>query len=74
MITNLKLLLEILLYFIYDWSERCGRAYFVLDSKYKGIAKSDDDVLSIALFGDVALKYIKKRNDDAIPTKLKLEA
>ena len=45
-----------------------------LKKQYKGIAKSDEDVLSIALFGDVALKYIKKRNDDAIPTKLKLEA
>ena len=45
-----------------------------LKKQYTGIAKSDEDVLSIALFGDVALKYIKKRNDDAIPTKLKLEA
>lgn len=45
-----------------------------LKKEYKGIAKSDEDVLSIALFGDVALKYIKQRNEDAKPTKIKLEA
>lgn len=38
-----------------------------LKKQYKGIAKSDEDVLSIALFGDVALKFINKRNEDAIP-------
>ena len=45
-----------------------------LKAQYKGIAKSDEDVLSIALFGDVAIKYIKQRNEDAIPTTIKLEA
>ncbi len=45
-----------------------------LKEQYKDIAKSDEDVLSIALFGDVAIKYIKQRNEDAIPTIIKLEA
>ena len=45
-----------------------------LKAKYKDIAKSDEDVLSIALFGDVALKFLKQRNEDAKPTKIKLEA
>ena len=45
-----------------------------LKKKYKGVAKSDEDVLSIALFGDVALKFINKRNEDAKPTLIKVEA
>jgi len=45
-----------------------------LKKEYKGIAKSDEDVLSIALFGDVALKYLNKRNEDAKVTTIKLEA
>ena len=45
-----------------------------LKAQYKGIAKSDEDVLSIALFGDVAIKYITQRNEDAKPTTIKLEA
>jgi len=45
-----------------------------LKKQYKGIAKSDEDVLSIALFGDVALKFINQRNEDAVPKKIKLEA
>ena len=44
-----------------------------LKKQYKDVAKSDEDVLSIALFGDVALNFLKKRNDDAIPTKIKVE-
>ncbi|MBE6126993.1 MAG: oxaloacetate decarboxylase subunit alpha [Erysipelotrichaceae bacterium] len=44
-----------------------------LKKQYKGIAKSDEDVLSIALFGDVALKFINKRNEDAKPTLIKVE-
>ena len=44
-----------------------------LKKQYKGIAKSDEDILSIALFGDVALKYINKRNEDAVPTKIRVE-
>ena len=45
-----------------------------LKKEYKGIAKSDEDVLSIALFKDVALKFLKKREEDKIPTKIKVEA
>ena len=45
-----------------------------LKAQYKGIAKSDEDVLSIALFGDVAIKFLERRNDEATPTTIKLEA
>ena len=45
-----------------------------LKAKYKGIARSDEDVLSIALFGDVALKFLEKRNADMEPTYIKVEA
>ena len=45
-----------------------------LKAKYKGIAKSDEDVLSIALFQDIAIKFLEKRKTDSIPTKIKLEA
>jgi oxaloacetate decarboxylase alpha subunit len=45
-----------------------------LKAKYKGLAKSDEDVLSIALFGDVAIRYITQRNEDAVVTTIKLEA
>jgi len=45
-----------------------------LKKEYKGVAKSDEDVLSIALFGDVALKFLKQRNEDAIPEVIKVKA
>lgn len=45
-----------------------------LKKQYKDIIKSDEDVLSIALFGDVAIKFITKRNEDAKPVKIKVEA
>ena len=45
-----------------------------LKKQYKDIAKSDEDVLSIALFGDVAIKFIEQRNEDAIPTLIHVEA
>lgn len=44
-----------------------------LKKQYKGVAKSDEDVLSIALFGDVAIKFLKQRNEDAKPTKIRVE-
>ena len=44
-----------------------------LKKQYKDVAKSDEDVLSIALFGDVALKFLKKRNEDLKPTVIKVE-
>ena len=43
-----------------------------LKKQYKGLAKSDEDVLSIALFGDVAIKFLTKRNEEATPTTIKL--
>ena len=45
-----------------------------LKKEYKDVAKSDEDVLSIALFGDVALKFLKQRNADAIPETIKVKA
>jgi len=45
-----------------------------LKAKYKGVAKSDEDVLSIALFGDVALKFLNKRNEENEVSHIKLEA
>ncbi|MCF0118076.1 MAG: oxaloacetate decarboxylase subunit alpha [Bacilli bacterium] len=48
--------------------------FAALKKQYQDIAKSDEDVLSIALFGDVALKYLEKRNQDAIPTVIKVKA
>lgn len=44
-----------------------------LKKQYKDIVKSDEDVLSIALFGDVAIRFIEKRNADAKPTKIHVE-
>ena len=41
-----------------------------LKKQYKDIVKSDEDVLSIALFGDVAIKFIKERNDNNMVTTL----
>ena len=41
-----------------------------LKKQYKDIVKSDEDVLSIALFGDVAIKFIKERNDNNTVTTL----
>ena len=43
-----------------------------LKKKYADIAKSDEDVLSIALFGDVAIKYITQRNEDRKPKIIKV--
>ena len=45
-----------------------------LKQQYKDIVKSEEDILSIALFGDVAIKFIKQRNEDLIPTLIKVEA
>ena len=44
-----------------------------IKKQYKDIAKSDEDVLSIALFGDVAIKFLKQRIEDAKPTKIHVE-
>lgn len=44
-----------------------------LKKQYKGVVKSDEDVLSIALFGDVALKFLRARNEEARPVSVKVE-
>jgi len=45
-----------------------------LKEKYKDLAKSDEDVLSIALFESVAIKFLEQRNKDLIPTEIKVKA
>lgn len=45
-----------------------------LKKQYKDLIKSDEDVLSIALFGDVAIKFLEKRKQDAIVETIHLEA
>ena len=45
-----------------------------LKKQYRKIAKTDEDVLSIALFGDIAIKFLEKRNADAVPTVIHVEA
>ena len=57
-----------------DYTVSYGPEFEDLKKQYKGIAKSDEDVLSIALFGDVAIKFIEQRNADAKPTVIKVEA
>ena len=37
-----------------------------LKKKYKEIIKTDEDVLSIALFNDVAIKFLQKRKEDEV--------
>ena len=44
-----------------------------LKKQYKDLIKSDEDVLSIALFGDVAIKFLEKRKQDAIVETIHLE-
>ncbi len=43
-----------------------------LKKQYKGLAKSDEDVLSIALFGQVAIDFLTRRNEAAKPVRLKV--
>ena len=45
-----------------------------LKKQYKHVAKSDEDVLSIALFGDVAIKFLEKRKEEATVTTINLKA
>ena len=45
-----------------------------LKKQYKHVAISDEDVLSIALFGDVAIKFLEKRNEEATVTTINLKA
>ena len=45
-----------------------------LKKKYKDLIKSDEDVLSIALFNDVAIKFLQKRKDDEIVETINISA
>ena len=45
-----------------------------LKKEYKELIESDEDVLSIALFKEVAIKFLKKRKEDRIPKVIKVEA
>ncbi len=45
-----------------------------LKKQYKGIAKTDEDVLSIALFNEVAIKFLQKREEDKIVETIKIDA
>lgn len=40
----------------------------------KKVITCDEDVLSVALFGDVAIKFLTKRYEDSVPKVIKLEA
>ena len=45
-----------------------------LKKKYKKIAKTDEDVLSLALFPEVAMKFFEQKKLDKKPIKIKLRA
>lgn len=45
-----------------------------LKKKYKNIAKTEEDVLSLALFPEIALKFLEQRKADKRPTKIKVKA
>ena len=45
-----------------------------LKKKYKDLIKSDEDVLSIALFNEVAIKFLQKRKDDEIVETINVSA
>ena len=48
--------------------------FAALKKKYKDIIKSDEDVLSIALFNDVAIKFLQKRKEDEIVETINVSA
>ena len=45
-----------------------------LKKQYKDIVKTDEDVLSIALFNDIAIKFLKQRKDDEIVETIQVSA
>ena len=45
-----------------------------LKKQHKDLIKSDEDVLSIALFNDVAIKFLQKRKDDEIVETINISA
>ena len=45
-----------------------------LKNKYKELIKTDEDVLSIALFEDIAIKFLQKRKDDEVVETIEISA
>ena len=45
-----------------------------LKKQYKDIAKTDEDVLSIALFNEVAIKFLQKRNEEETVETINVKA
>ncbi len=45
-----------------------------LKNKYKEIIKTDEDVLSIAMFEEIAIKFLQKRKDDDIVETIEISA
>ena len=45
-----------------------------LKKKYKELIKTDEDVLSIALFEEIAIKFLQKRKDDEIVETIEISA
>jgi oxaloacetate decarboxylase alpha subunit len=45
-----------------------------LKKKYKHLVSSDEDVLSIALFNDVAIKFLEKRKEDSLVETINISA
>ena len=48
--------------------------FAALKKKYKDIATSDEDVLSIALFNEVAIKFLQKRKEDELVETINISA
>ena len=45
-----------------------------LKKQYKDLIKTDEDVLSIALFSDVAIKFLQKRKEDEVVETINVSA
>ena len=45
-----------------------------LKKTYKNIAKTDEDILSVALFNDIAIKFLQKREEDKIVETINVSA
>ena len=48
--------------------------FAALKKQYKDIAKTDEDVLSIALFNEVAIKFLQKRNEEETVETINIKA
>ena len=45
-----------------------------LKKQYKNLIRNDEDVLSIALFGDVAIKFLETKKDEKVVDTIHLDA